>query len=49
MKKKTGKWMRLTPILLALPTAAVLGYAAIRFGGQIQNLIQVAIKLVVTK
>ena len=49
MKKKTGKWMWLTPILLALPTAAGLGYAAIRFGEQIQNLIQVAIKLAVTK
>ena len=49
MKKKTGKWMWLTPILLALPTALGLGYAAIRFGGQIQNLIQVAIKLAVTK
>ncbi len=49
MKKKTRKWMWLTPILLALPTAAALGYVAIRFGGQIQNLIQVAIKLAVTK
>ena len=41
--------MWLTPILLALPTAAAVGYAVIRYGGRIQNLIQVAIKLVVTK
>lgn len=47
--KKTGSRMWLTPILLALPTAAGLAYAAIRFGGRIQNLIQVAIKLAVTK
>ena len=46
---KKGRLMWLTPLLLALPTAAGLGYAAIRYGESIQKLIGVAIKLVVTK
>ena len=49
MKKRPGRCMWLTPLLLALPIGAVLGYAAVRYGGQMQNLIQVAIKLAVTK
>ena len=49
MQKKQGRFMWLTPILLALPVAAGIGYASIRFGETIQNLIHVAIKLAVTK
>ncbi|MBR2823960.1 MAG: hypothetical protein IKE24_09765 [Clostridia bacterium] len=49
MKKKAGSLMWLTPILLALPVAAGLGFVWIRYGEQVRNLIQVAIKLVVTK
>ena len=49
MKRKPGSLMWLTPILLALPVAAALGFAAIRFGAELQNQIQVAIKLAVTK
>ena len=41
--------MWLTPLLLALPVAAGMGFAVIRFGGTIHDLIHVAIKLVVTK
>ena len=47
--KKKGRLIWLTPLLLALPTAAGLGYAAIRYGETIQRLIEVAIKLAVTK
>ena len=47
-EKRTGKiW--LTPLLLALPWAAVIGWGVLRYGPQIQKLIHVAIKLVVTK
>lgn len=46
---KKGRLMWLTPLLLALPIAAGLGYAALRFGGNIQKIIEVAIKLAVTK
>lgn len=41
--------MWLTPILLALPTALVVGLGAVRYGETIKNLIHLAIKLVVTK
>ncbi len=41
--------MWLTPILLALPFAAAMEIFALRYGKQIQDLIHVAIKLVVTK
>ena len=37
------------PVLLALPFAAVMGYAAFRYGRTVQNLIHTAIKLVVTR
>ena len=40
-------WM--TPVLLALPVAAAAAFAAVKYGHSIQNLIHVAIKLVVTK
>ncbi|MBQ8072242.1 MAG: hypothetical protein IJ231_00590 [Clostridia bacterium] len=49
MKRKQGPWMILTPILLALPMAAALAFAAIRYGETLQNLIHVAIKLAVIK
>ncbi len=49
MKSKKGRWIWLTPLLLALPFAALVGFAAVRYGGRIQDLIHVAIKLVVTK
>ena len=37
------------PVLLALPFAAAMGYAAVRYGRTVQNLIHTAIKLVVTR
>ena len=36
-------------MLLALPVAAAVAFAAVKYGRTIQNLIHVAIKLVVTK
>ena len=41
--------MWLTPVFLALPFAAGMGIAALKYGKQVQDLIHVAIKLVVTK
>ncbi len=41
--------MWLTPVLLALPFALLLGFAAIRYGSFLRNLIHVAVKLAVTK
>lgn len=49
MDNARGKKMWLTPLLLALPFAAVMGYAAVRYGRTIQNMIHVVIKLVVTR
>ena len=46
---KKGRLMWLTPLLLALPIAAGLGYAALRVGGSIQRIIEVASKLAGTK
>ena len=39
----------LTPVLLALPWAAAIAFAAARYGGTARDLIHLAIKLVVTK
>ena len=44
-----GSRMWLMPVLLALPLAAGLIFAAARYGNLARNLIQVAVKLVVTK
>ena len=41
--------MWLLPVLLAIPFAAAMIFAAMKYGGQVQNLIHVAIKLVVIK
>ena len=41
--------MWLTPVLLALPFALGMGWAAVRYGHLAANLIHVAIKLVATK
>ena len=49
MAKRRRGMTWLLPLLLALPVAAGLGFAAVRYGAKIQNLIQVAIKLVVIK
>ncbi len=46
---KKGRLMWLKPLLLALPIAAGLGYAALRFGGSVQKIIEVAIKLAGTR
>ncbi len=49
VEKKPGKRMWLTPLLLALPWALVIGAGALRYGHTLQKLIHVAIKLVVTR
>ena len=49
MKRKPGSLIWLTPVLLSLPVMAVLGFAAFRYGEKLQKLIQVVIKLAVTK
>lgn len=49
MQKKQGRLVWLTPLLLALPTAAALACAALAYGGTIQKLIRVAVKLAVIK
>ena len=49
MKNKRGWTLWLTPVLLALPVAAAMGFAVLRYGRTVQDLIHVAIKLVVTK
>ena len=41
--------MWLTPLLLALPFAAAMIFATVKYGTMAQNLIQVAVKLVVIK
>ncbi len=41
--------MWLTPILLALPFAAAMIFMSARYGEKIRDLIQVAVKLVVTR
>ena len=40
-------WM--TPALLALPFALGMGFAALRYGKLLKNLIHLAIKMVVTR
>ena len=47
--KNKGRNIWLTPVLLALPFALGTAFAAIKYGRLIQNLIHVAVKLVVTK
>ena len=47
--KKQGKWIWLTPVLLALPFIAAVGAAAALYGPTLQNLVSVAINLAVTK
>ena len=49
MKRKQVSLMWLTPILLALPVIAALSFAAFMYGETFQKLIQVVIKLAVTK
>ena len=49
MRGKQGSLVWLTPLLLALPTAAALAYAAARYGGTIRKLIGVAVKLAVIR
>ena len=49
MKNKKGRLFWPTPLLLAAPFAAVMGFVAIRYGKTIRNLIHLVIKLVVTK
>jgi hypothetical protein len=48
-KVSGGNGMWLLPVLLAIPFAAAMIFAAMKYGGQVQNLIHVAIKLVVIK
>ena len=49
MKSKRIAGTVLAPVLLALPFAAAMGFAAFRYGNLLRNLIHTAIKLVVTK
>jgi uncharacterized membrane-anchored protein YhcB (DUF1043 family) len=49
MKEKAKSRMWLTPVLLALIVGLGIGAVVFRYGGTIQNLIHVAIKLAVTK
>ena len=48
MQGKKGRLVWLTPLLLALPTAAA-AYAVMRYGGTIRKLIGVAVKLAVIR
>ena len=48
-KSRRGRLMWLTPLLLALPAAAGMVFAAIKYGSRIRDLIQVAVKLMVTR
>ena len=49
VKNNPGRHIWLTPLLLAAPFILGLGWAALKYGKTIRNLIHVAIKLVVTK
>ena len=49
MRGKQGRLVWLTPLLLALPTAAAAAYAVMRYGGTIRKLIGVAVKLAVIR
>jgi len=49
VKNNDGRHIWLTPVLLSVPFILGLGWAALKYGKTLQNLIHVAIKLVVTK
>ena len=49
MKSRKMSRIWLTPVLLALIVGLGIGAVAFRYGGTIQNLIHVAIKLAVTR
>lgn len=48
-KSGCGRFMWMTPVLLALPAAAGMVFASIKYGSRIRDLIQVAVKLMVTR